>query len=275
MKKAFEENIEIKISAAHIGISKSKWDFAEVDWGKGRAQKLMLKESYDVLPIKSKNGEFGTYWSTIKNGDYDSIVEKKISESDKLYYLTELSDLLAKFQDSENSSYFLSNHSDVNGLVSNVNLNSKPVYVYFYSLISKVEIDLGNWLKELIDEKEMLSLIKEKSKNPKDELSGETLKRYEEDRKKNKESHFVEYLYFSQFQYFIKKKKLTSALGYESNTKFEKDFKIISLYRNWFAHPLNSSKINLSEDLFNLNIALNNLIEKIEGLAHRPNNKTT
>lgn len=267
MNKAFEENIELLISAAQIGISKSNWDFAEVHWTKNQAQEFMLQNSYDVLPIKSKSGEFKNYWTTEKSGEYETIVKKTILESNKIYYLTELADLLRKFKESENTSYFLTNHSEVNGLVSNVNLNSKPVYIYFYSLISKIEIDLGNWLKELISEKDIINLIKAKGKNQNDELSAETLKRYNADKKQNKENHFVEYLYFSQFQYLVKKKKLTSSLGYNSNKRFEKDFKIISKYRNWFAHPLNSSVSNLSEDLLNLHIALKNLIGKIEGIS--------
>lgn len=266
MKKAFEEKIEIQITAAQIGISKSNWDFAEVCWTKIQAKEFMTLNSYDILPIKNNLGEFKDYWATNKSGEYDSISKKIIIESDKIYYLTELSDLLTKFKDSENTSYFLSNHSEVNGLVSNVNLNSKPVYVYFYSLISKIEIDMGNWLRGLISEKEMIKFIKEKSKNLHDELSKETLNRFDGDKKQNKDNHFVEYLYFSQFLYLIKKKKLISLLGYSSNTKFEKDFKIIGKYRNWFAHPLNSPVSNLSEDLLNLNRALRNLINKIEDL---------
>lgn len=264
MEKAFKENLDIKVSSAQIGISKSNWDYADEEWTQAQAQEFMKEHSYDVLPIKGKNGNFEFCWSTKSNGKYSEIAKLKIDISNTIYYLTELSDLLVKFQGSSNSSYFLTNHSTINGLVSNVNLNSKPVYVYFYSLISKVEIELGHWLKALVPEKEMLLCITEKSKNLDDELSMETIKRYNLDQEKNVHNHFVEYLYFSQFQYIIKKMKLTSTFGYDSNTKFVNDFKIIANYRNWFAHPLNSSKVNLSKDLLSLHIALNKLSGNLE-----------
>lgn len=264
MEKAFNENLDIKVSSAQIGISKANWDYAEEEWTLAQAREFMENHSYDVLPIKGKNGNFTFYWSTKINGDYSEINKIKIDTNNTIYYLTELSDLLVKFQESSNSSYFLTNHSTINGLVSNVNLNSKPVYVYFYSLISKVEIELGHWLKALVPEKEMLLCIIEKSKNLNDELSMETIKRYNLDQMKNVHNHFVEYLYFSQYQYIIKKMKLTSTFGYDSNTKFVNDFKIISNYRNWFAHPLNSSKVNLSKDLLSLHIALDRLSENLE-----------
>ena len=38
MKKAFEENIELSIHAAQIGVSRNNWDFAEVDWTNYQAQ---------------------------------------------------------------------------------------------------------------------------------------------------------------------------------------------------------------------------------------------
>jgi len=202
-----------------------------------------------------------------KNGEFDHIKKAPINQSETIYYLTELKDLLTKFQDSKNSSYFLTDHSNINGLVSNVNLNSKPIYVYFYSLISRLEIELGNWLKVIIPEKELIKLIREKAKNPKDELSQETLKRFKLEKKKNSDNHFVEYLYFSQFQYIIKKKKISSTLGYSSNSKFDKEFKIISKYRNWFAHPLNTSKRELSKDLFQLHIALENINTSMESIS--------
>jgi len=267
MKHAFEENIKINISSAQIGISCANWDFSEANWSEAEAKAMMQSNSYDILPIKNENGKFESYWSTSKTGDFAKIAKHQIADSDKIDYLTELSDLLFKFQASENSSYFLIENSEVNGLVSNVHLNSKPVYVYFYNLISKVEIDLGHWLKELVAEQEMIVLIQEKNKNPKDELSAETLKRYEEDKKLNHENHFVEYIYLSQFFYIIKKKQLSSTLGYQSNQKLENDFKIISTYRNWFAHPLNSPKNNLNKDFYKLNIALENLISNLESIS--------
>lgn len=267
MSKNFEENIDVRVTSAQIGISKANWDFAEHNWTKNQAKDFMKKRFYDVLPIKSKDGTYDKYWTTEKNGDYDSIIEAEIKDSDKVYYLTELKDLLVKFQESDNTSYFLSNYESINGLVSNVNLNSKPVYVYFYSLISRCEIELGLWIKRLITENEIIKLISDKSKKPEDKLSQETLNRFNSDREKNEENHFVEYLYFSQFEYILRQKRLLSALGYNSNNDFSKDFKIIKKYRNWFAHPLNSPKSSMSKDFYQLHRALERLLSTLNSLS--------
>jgi hypothetical protein len=262
----FKENIDIRVTAAQIGISDSQWDYADESWSREYAIDFMKRHHYDILPIND-NGHFEMYWSTKEKGKFDQIEKREIDNSNSIYYLTELQDLLQKFKDSQNRSYFLTNHSKTIGLVSNVNLNSKPVYVYFYSLMSKIEIDLGSWLKAIFTETELIELIRDKGKNAEDSLSIETLKRFEFDRQKNVANHFVEYLYLTQFQYIIKRMRFASILGYRSNSEFDKEFKIISKYRNWLAHPINTTKQELSEDLFQLHVALDRVSNSFESIS--------
>ena len=133
-------------------------------------------------------------------------------------YLTDLKELLYQFNFSKSDYFYLTESGNINGLVSQVNLNSKPVYTYFYNLLSNCEIELGLWVKSLIKEDEIISLISNKSNQSSKDLSFEAFERYSYDKKNNTQNHIVEYVYFTQFEYILKKKKLVSTLGYQSNS---------------------------------------------------------
>ena len=178
-------------------------------------------------------------------------------------YLTDLKELLYQFNFSKSDYFYLTESGNINGLVSQVNLNSKPVYTYFYNLLSNCEIELGLWVKSLIKEDEIISLISNKSNQSSKDLSFEAFERYSYDKKNNTQSHIIEYVYFTQFEYILKKKKLVSTLGYQSNSDFSKDFKLMSRFRNWIAHPINSITENLQNDLFLLHKSLDRLIENL------------
>lgn len=263
MNSEFTEYIKIKVTAAQIGISKEKWESVGPEISDHEALQILQDKSYHVLPIVDTSGKCVTFWELTTENGIVSAKKKNIEDANKISYLTDLKKLLYQFKQSESNYFYLIESGNINGLVSQVNLNSKPVYTYFYNLLSYCEIDLGLWIKSLVKEDEVISLLSSKNYQSSKDLSIETLKRYHFDKESNTQNHIIEYLYFSQFEYILKKKKLVSTLGYQSNSDFSKDFKLMSHFRNWIAHPINSITENLQNDLFLLHMSLDRLIENL------------
>ncbi|MDC1276027.1 DUF3293 domain-containing protein [Flavobacteriaceae bacterium] len=263
MNSEFTEYIKIKVVAAQIGISNDKWDSVGPEISNHEALQILQDKSYHVLPIVDTSGKCVTFWELTTENGLVSAKKKSIEDANKISYLTDLKELLYQFKQSESNYFYLTESGNINGLVSQVNLNSKPVYTYFYNLLSYCEIELGLWVKSLINEDEIISLISKKSNQSSKDLSFEVFKRYSYDKKNNTQNHIVEYVYFTQFEYILKKKKLVSTLGYQSNSDFSKDFKLMSRFRNWIAHPINSVTENLKNDLFLLHKSLDRLIENL------------
>ena len=157
--KKFEENLDLSITAAMIGISKQNWMFAKPEDTMDQAKQVMRENSFDILPIQEKDGTVDHYFKIVEPGNYETIQKSSIKYAESIYYLTDLKDLLRIFNNNFRAYYFLTNHSEIVGLVSTVNLNSKPVYVYFYNLLSKLEIELGLWIKALLPEKVVLKFL--------------------------------------------------------------------------------------------------------------------
>lgn len=117
------------VTAAHIGISKKRWIAVKANKIRDEAKKTMEQNSFDILPIESAE-RITHYWQTEKPGDFTQIQEKKIDEADKIYYLTDLKDLIRLFVEKERTFFFLTNHHEIIGMVSTIHLTSKPVYPY-------------------------------------------------------------------------------------------------------------------------------------------------
>lgn len=263
MNSEFTEYIKIKVTAAQIGISNDKWESVGQEINNHEALQILQDQSYHVLPIVDTSGKCVTFWELTTENGLVSAIKKNIEEANKISYLTDLKELLYQFNFSKSDYFYLTESGNINGLVSQVNLNSKPVYTYFYNLLSYCEIELGLWVKSIIEENEIISLISSKSNQSSKDLSFEAFERYSYDKKNNTQSHIIEYVYFTQFEYILKKKKLVSTLGYQSNSDFSKDFKLMSRFRNWIAHPINSITENLQNDLFLLHKSLDRLIENL------------
>jgi hypothetical protein len=60
--------------------------------------------------------------------------------------MTPLKDMIQKFVVESRNFYFLDNEDSVVGLISIANLNCRQVKVYLYSLLSELEIKLGDLL---------------------------------------------------------------------------------------------------------------------------------
>jgi hypothetical protein len=103
----------------------------------------------------------------------------------------------------------LNNERRIVRLISVVNLNCRQVKVYLFSLLSELEIQLGNLVSRQCQESELLAMTFGASDNPK---FAEVKARYHTDKTKGVDVPFVEYLFLSDLINVIAKKRLYNAL---------------------------------------------------------------
>jgi hypothetical protein len=251
----FEEHLDINVYAAQIGISSLNWDYTDSEESTEKIKQFMVENSYDILPIRESGANYNQYYHL----DGGELIRKTIAKDDQVYYLTRLYDLIRLMNDQSRSYYFLSDHSEIVGLVSNVNLNSKNVYTYFYNKLSHVEIELGRFASKYLSDNQIENYLKLLDSDN----SGKVLKRFNEDVGKGLENGLVEYLYLSQFESIISKFRLFSLLKYTSRKEFEKELKPVNGIRNWIAHPINSPKNGLALKLYKAHVGLDKMLLRL------------
>jgi hypothetical protein len=232
------ENV-VNVTAAVIGISKQRWEaLKDREANAVKAREIMAERRFDILPIVSDSGVKEYFRADMWN-DYSSISKRQIYDNDIINFTTPLRDLIHRLAAESRHFFFLGNETEVVGLVSVVDLNSRQVKVYFYNLLSELEIRLGRFLASKVTEGELLGmeLGNTKEANGGKNSYEESKRCYEKDLKSGVESSFIEYLYLSQFIKIIVKKDLHSALGYSRKSEFNSELGSLNDLRNQVAHP--------------------------------------
>lgn len=117
IKKQFQYDPAIEISASQIGISKWNWtSFESKD--ENQALALMKSNRFDVLPIANSDGSTTSYFATREWNDYSSLNRNTIIDATTIYYRLSLKDLVRKFKEDKQHYYFLTDYNDILGLVS-------------------------------------------------------------------------------------------------------------------------------------------------------------
>lgn len=236
IRKQFEYNPTIDLTAAHIGIN--SWDWETIDEeNEEKAKALMRDRKYDVLPICDKNGKVEKFFSTRDWNNYDRLNQSYIAKSNLIYYRMSLSDLIRKFNEDKTHFYFLTNNKDVLGLVSLVNLNCQAVYNFLFQVISDLERSLAYLLKAHINEEELLNYFK---------LSSDThLKKlveiFESSAKLGKENTIFEHMYLQTVGIILKQYFKNLPDRYKQLNKFSHKFSADNIYgqlRNKVMHPV-------------------------------------
>lgn len=226
----------VDINAAVVGISKARWTcIEEAEATKEQAAAIMRQHRFDVLPIVNGT-EVKKYFRTYKWNDYSSISQETITHRDVIPFHTHIRDVIRNFTVESRNFYFLHSERRIVGLVSVVNLNCRQVKVYLFSLLSELEVRLGNFIAAHVSEDELLKMTfgeKEKEKHE------DVKKRYQEDKRTGADVGFVEYLYLSDLINIIIKQKLYERLGY-SRTRFKKSLGSLNDFRHTVAHPARS-----------------------------------
>jgi len=226
----------VDINAAVVGISKARWTcIAESEATEIQAIAIMRQHRFDILPIVN-GADVKKYFRTHKWNDYSSISQETITHRDVIPFHTHIRDVIKGLAVESRHFYFLHNERRIVGLLSVVNLNCRQVKVYLFSLLSELEVRLGNFIAAHISEDELLKMTfgeKEKEKHE------DVKKRYQEDKTTGSDARFVEYLYLSDLINIILKQKLYERLGY-SRTRFEKTLGSLNDLRHAVAHPARS-----------------------------------
>lgn len=195
----------------------------------------MIEKKFDVMPILSNN-KFEAFYSTKRWGVFSKIEEKKIDDAVHIYYRVNIYDFLKKVDKEQFNYCFLTDGNEIVGLISINNLNYLPVYNYLYQWISRVESSIIEYIKNKIEEIELIRLFEDSS----DGRKKETLSSFKEDQKNNKENNFFSYLYFTDLGYLIKRFEHQLGHNVKDLQSFSRNFNDKGLYadlRNTVAHP--------------------------------------
>lgn len=241
--------------AASLGINSIDWtetSTKEFSENKREVISKMLLNRFDILPAKGKTGNFDFYISTTSWGYFheECILQKKIDfNEDVIYYLTHVRDVLRLMQDKNRYFYFLSNHSEVIGLITIANFNDKNFYFWIYKKLVKLEKGLAVFIKTSHSNQKIVEVVKEFSQKE-NVLEGyytKVLTRFYEDQEKGSDADIIEYLYFRQLCDIIIFLRLYTEIGL-TKSDFESGLGKLNDVRNLVAHPLRSL-INTSDDL--------------------------
>lgn len=220
----------VSIDAAVVGISKSDWEYLPEERAElNEAKKIMREKRYDVLPIVSKKGDVHKYFVTENWNNFDNISTGEVSYEAVIPYNTSIRTVIKELATDNRLFFFLSAKNDISGLISYVNLNCRQVKIYLFSLISELEIKLGELIVQSLDEKYILPELKEDTKES-----------YLEDMNRGSEPTLIEYLYLSEMLNIIRKSNLVAKVGYPSKTKFDNYLGRINSLRHKVAHPSKS-----------------------------------
>ncbi len=228
----------VDIDAAVVGVSSARWtSISTAEANVDHAARVMSDHRFDILPIESNDG-VKEYFHTTIWGDYSTVTRGSVTHRDVISFATPLRDVIQGFALKSRHFYFLGDERRVVGLISVANLNCRQVRVYLFSLLSELEIKLGNLVCNHCTEPELLQMTFGEDKNAKYDAVRE---RYDSDKAKGVEVPFVQYLYLTDIVNAIRKKKLLSSLGYQSAGKCGDALgSVVSLFRDAVAHPIRS-----------------------------------
>lgn len=200
IKRFFEYTPTLDLNAAHIGIN--KWDWICIDsLNEKSAQRKMQDHRFDVLPVQTGKGITESYFRTKLRNNFSKIAHYEIKEEDLIYYRLSFEDLIRKFDQENRFFYFLTNHKEVFGLVSLVNLNSQPVYSYLFQLVSSIEKNISEKLEQLIDQAGIINAFE----NSSDSLNQSIVKDFNKAIKEGKENTIFQHMYLQNIGYILDK----------------------------------------------------------------------
>jgi hypothetical protein len=263
----FEQPIAIALPVAILGVHCSRWTATNtIEFSQAKAQlfEKMRDKRFDILPCQNKTGKYSRYVSFKAWGDFnqENLQLLSINEStDCIYYLTEVKDVVKLMVKNQRNFYFLDNHSEVNGLFTFSEFNTKEFYYWLYKQLVEVEKHLGSILTALISEEELFNQIERTSKinSDKGEYFKEPLSRFKADEQAGADASVIEYLYLKQLIDLIADLNLFKNLGYKKKDEFIQNSGNLNEIRSSIAHPV-KSLVTDPESLKTLNAA----IEKME-----------
>lgn len=260
----FQDEGQVKITAASVGISKLRWTFInENEIDNDRHLFLMSNNRFDHLPIVNRSGSVTEFFRTLEPNNYSKIEKSKINFDDIIPLDTNIREVIEKFATQNRTFFFLRYQKNISGLITLGNLNCKQVQIYIFSLICELERELGEFLNknltnnEIIEWVEVMSISSDQKKK-----YNNILKTYNRLLDLDLENQLTEHFFLSDFFSIIKDKNLFNNLDY-SKKEWE-EMKNINGLRNRIAHP-SKSLLDKNKTIHDLKKQLN----QIEDLLYR------
>lgn len=265
IRKHFEYNPVLVLTAANIGIS--KWDWVSIDSeDEGRAKEIMGSKKFDVLPIVGPDNQANKFFSTAVWNQYDRLNCTSINTDNKIYYRLSFNDLVSKFNEQESHFYFLTNRKEVLGLVSYINLNCQAVYNYLYQILADLEKSTSDALRECLSEERVLNMLKKSS----DPIQNKIAEKFEIAIKQGVETSIFHFFYLQTIGIMLKKFEDEIQFSFPSLNTYQSKFLADGTYgqlRNKIMHPVrpilsDQSTIAQMDDLLTDYTAIKEILSK-------------
>lgn len=236
----FLDEQDPKITAASVGISAKRWYSISENIQDIAVVKSMMKEQrFDHVPITSEKGKVKTFHTTIVRNNFDEIETCPIRVDDIIELDTPIREVIDKFHHYNRDFYFLAKGNQVEGLITLGNFNCRQVKIYLYSLVCRLEITLGEFVKNKMTNNEVVDYVSERAKSQTNRGKYQTmLKSYYSLVERDLENSIIEHFYFDDFFALIHEKKYYEILLY-SEIEWER-IKKIKTIRNRIMHPTKS-----------------------------------
>jgi arsenate reductase-like glutaredoxin family protein len=264
IKKQFQYDPEVEVSASQIGIS--KWDWISTKSTEEKlAVEIMKRNRFDVLPIENEDGTFNSYFSTQDWNIYSSLNRNKINNTQTIYYRLSLKDLIKKFKDDERHYYFLTDYDQILGLVSYVNLNCQLVYNYLFFIIADIERSVSRILKNYVTQEKIISVFQKSDDKHLLELAESFQRNIDE----NNDNDIFQHMYLQTVGITLKKFVSELPDEYKPLNKYSSKFGtegVYNLVRQKVMHPVrpilsDKKSINQIDELLNDYIEIKNIAE--------------
>jgi hypothetical protein len=244
LRKQFEYHPNTDLMACQIGIN--KWEWTATDREDDQyALNIMKAKKFDVLPFRDATGNITKYYSTREWNNYSNLNLNKVDTATAVYYRLSIADLVRKFSNDKVHYYFLTDGTDIIGLVSLVNLNSHSMYNYLYFILSDMEQALAGILQENLNLQEIIAAFE---KSDDDHLK-DVLEKYRKAEAQGVDNSIFEFMYLQTVGITIKKLSPKLPDEYKKLNKFTAKMASNGLYnkiRNRVMHPVRQI---LSDDL--------------------------
>jgi hypothetical protein len=193
----------------------------------------MLKLDFDVVGLKQ--GEATPILEYIKKDELDAGLCKEykrmIELSEIISVNTPIIDILNNLKEKER--LFVLKSSYIEGIITRADLQKPPVRLFFFSLVTILEMHLTFWIRKYYKDITWKSNLSEKRIEQAEKL-------YKERQERNEELDLIDCLQFcDKRDLILKKDNLVNELQFSSKTSAEKTLKDTEKLRNKLAHSQN------------------------------------
>jgi hypothetical protein len=259
----FLQPAEVSVTAATIGIHRSRWSCVSSVERSQEAFKEMKDQRFDVLAIDPGEPHPVTEFFVTREwgqwADEKAIERREISHCDVIDYRTPFFEVIRLMatgggpNEERRRFYFLGMHGDVVGLISAAHLNSRDAKIAVNAIVVVLEDQLSDFVSHRVRDEEQLKRY----------FDEEERKEFDEARQNNDDLQIVEHFYLKHLFAVIRKEGLYKDLKYESGNQFDRVNALVEL-RNTAMHAVRPL-INVKRDV----ARLHELIERAKDLSFR------